>query len=187
MLQWMMVVAVVTAGVGGLALVSAWRLQRRTGLPSLATIAASDVGQERPRTYRDPEHRLLGKPDYVIRRRVGWRGLVRGAQLVVVEAKPTRRSATLYESDEMELVTNMLAVRAEAGDDAAPIGYVVYENATFPVVLTPDRVARCLAYAARARAVRSAPSAAVVVRTHDTPGRCRRCAVRAACGDAALS
>lgn len=155
------------------------RLSEKTGLPSEAVVVASDTGQQRVQRLWDATTGLCGQPDYVAKESVGGR-----ERLVPSEIKPTRKSARLYEADEMQLVVYMILLKAVYGAEFAGYGHVVYENNRFKVELTEERIARCLKYA---DAIRLARKATVVHRDHNIPGRCRNCSMRGRCDEALQS
>ncbi len=157
----------------------AFKLRRRTGLPGSARVISSDVGQGEARLLRDPAHGLIGKPDYWLA--PDGSGSIDGSPLIPVEVKPMRRAKALYESDEMELATYLMLVRATAPSRFAGYGWVRYADQSFRVDLTPERERRVLAYAALVREARTRRD---IARNHRIPGRCRGCAVRPQCGDA---
>jgi CRISPR-associated exonuclease Cas4 len=173
--EWMLVGIALSSGVTLLLMELAQRLQTTTGLSSDARIVASDTGQQRVQKLWDDATGLCGQPDYVITEMAG-----RHERLVPVEVKPTRKSARLYESDEMQLVVYLLLLRRAYGERAASYGYVRYAAHTFTVDLTEERTTRCLYYASEVRAARHA---AVVHRNHRIKGRCVGCSMRLKCNE----
>lgn len=176
----LLALALAAAAVGVVCLAALWLLRRSAGLPSssgrLPEVVASDTGAAASVLLRDSELGLRGRPDYVIEERAA-----DGATLLApVEVKPSRRSIRLYESDELQLVAYLLALRAEHGAGAAGHGYVRYAAQTFRVELTPALEARVREIVA---AVRAGRSAAVVHRSHDLPQRCANCPVRDRCDE----
>jgi CRISPR/Cas system-associated exonuclease Cas4 (RecB family) len=168
------VVALLLGAAFLLLLLSRW-LAGHTGMPGDAEILASDTGQNRVEKIHDPETRLVGQPDYVLRERVGFR-----RRLVPAELKPSRRGDTLHESDEMQVTVYMLLMRHAYGREFAGYGYVRYKEKTFRVDLTREREARCLAIA---DAVREARRVANTRRNHDQRGRCAQCSYVSVCED----
>ena len=138
-------------------------------------VVASDTGTVPPMLVRDPSLGIRGTPDYVLE--VDLKGR---RQLAPVEVKPKRRSPRLYESDRLQIGAYLLGLRAVAGDRASPIGYVRYETAHFEVTLTSELEQRI---AATVAAIRRGRSGGVVHRSHNSPARCRGCAVRALCDE----
>jgi len=167
------------AGAAGL-LVLRW-YRRSTGMPGVigrdTDVVSSDTGAARSVLLRDRELGLRGGPDYVLEER----GADGTSQLVAMEVKPSRRSARLYESDEVQLGAYMIALRSTHGERAARHGYVRYAERTFRVELSERLEARVRAIVA---AVRAGRRAAVVHRSHDVPARCANCPVRDRCDEA---
>jgi len=167
------------AGAAGLLLLRWYR--RSSGIPGVlgrdTEVVASDTGAARSVLLRDPQLGLRGKPDYVLEER----DADGTSLLVAMEVKPSRRSARLYESDEVQLGAYVLLLRATHGARAASHGYVRYAERSFRVELTPrleERVRQIVA------AVRVGRRAAVVHRSHDVPARCASCPVRDRCDEA---
>jgi CRISPR-associated exonuclease Cas4 len=143
-------------------------------LAALALIIASRApftNAEAEPLLVDAAHRLRGRPDYILKKK---------GKLIPVELKPLRQSATLYESDLLQLGTYLLLVRANHAEAFAGYGYVRYREKVFRVPLTEALEARCLATADR---VREARTATHVHRTHNIAAKCGACAHRAACGE----
>ena len=167
------------AGAAGLLALRWYR--RSTGMPGVigrdTEVVSSDTGAARSVLLRDPELGLRGRPDYVLEER----GPDSALRLVAMEVKPSRRSARLYESDELQLGAYMIALRSTHGDRAASHGYVRYAERSFRVELTPRLEARVREIVA---AVRAGRRAAVVHRSHDVPARCASCPVRERCDEA---
>jgi CRISPR/Cas system-associated exonuclease Cas4 (RecB family) len=151
---------------------AAW-LASRTGVRVGATMLASDVGLDESATLESPADRIRGRPDYLLRERGRHR-------IYPVEVKPTRQSATLYESDALQLAAYMLVTEAHYGRAFAGYGLVRYRSAEFRVTLTPELRRRCQL---AAEGVRAARRATVVHRSHRVAARCRRCAVQGRCGE----
>jgi CRISPR-associated protein Cas4 len=154
-------------------IVSARRLGRMTGVRAGTPVIASDVGLETSVLLEAPALRIRGRPDYLLRERVGGR-------IYPVEVKPTRESASLFESDAIQLAAYMLLAEARYGREFAGYGLVRYRSAEFRVPLTPDLRRRCVA---AAEGIREARQSAEVHRSHAMAARCRGCAVRHGCGE----
>lgn len=155
------------------------RLERGTGFrigpDAGGRLVASDTGAISALFIRDPRAGVCGKPDYLFEETVGGRAL-----LVPLELKPRRQSRRVYEGDELQLAAYLLALRATFGERAAPFGYVRYAASTFRVELSPSLEARVLAIG---NAIRAERNASVVHRSHASPQRCARCAVRGVCDE----
>lgn len=155
-------------------IVVARRLGRATGVRVGTSIIASDVGVESPLLLEAPALRIRGRPDYLLRERVGGR-------IYPVEVKPTRESTSLFEADAIQLATYMLLVEAQYGREFAGYGLVRYRSAEFRVELTPELRGRCVE---AVEGVRAARRSTRVHRNHTIVARCRGCAVRHGCGEA---
>ena len=157
-------------------LLAAWLLARSTGVRVGAPVIGSDLGVDAlpPVAMSDPQLRLRGRPDLLLRER--GRG-----RIYPVEVKPTRDSTTLYPSDALQLAAYMMLTQNAYGRDFAGYGIVRYRVAEFRVELTPELRRRCLA---AVDGVRSARRAAAVHRSHQVAAKCRGCAVREPCGEA---
>jgi CRISPR/Cas system-associated exonuclease Cas4 (RecB family) len=149
------------------------RLGRASGVPVGTSVIASDVGVESPLLLEAPGLRIRGRPDYLLRERVGGR-------IYPAEVKPTRESTSLFEADAIQLATYMLLVEARYGRDFAGYGLVRYRSAEFRVALTPELRRRCIE---AAEGVRTARRSTGVHRSHAIVARCRGCAVRHGCGE----
>lgn len=156
-----------------LCIVGARRLGRTTGVRAGTSVIASDVGLEASLLLEAPALRIRGRPDYLLRERVGGR-------IYPVEVKPTRESTSLFESDAIQLAAYMLLAEARYGREFAGYGLVRYRSAEFRVSLTLDLRRRCVA---AADGVRAARQSAEVHRSHAIAPRCRGCAVRRGCGE----
>jgi CRISPR/Cas system-associated exonuclease Cas4 (RecB family) len=158
---------------GLLSLLVAWLLSRTTGVHAGALVVASDVGHLKSETLRDPMLRIRGRPDYLVRERGSDR-------IYPMEVKPTRESATLYESDALQLTAYMILAERRYGRRFAGYGIVRYRAAEFRVPLTAERRRRCIA---AAEAIRAARRAAAVHRSHELRAKCWACGVRTACDE----
>ena len=163
----------ILVAMGILALVVAWLLSRTTGVRAAAAVVASDVGQLKVETLRDPALRIRGRPDYLMRERGSDR-------IYPMEVKPTRESATLYESDALQLAAYMLLAEVRYGKAFAGYGIVRYRAAEFRVPLTAELRRRCIT---AAEGIRAARQAAAVHRSH-VRAKCWACGVRSACDEA---
>lgn len=168
--------AVLGLAFGVLAFVLRWLARlvgRQTGVAPTTRVVASDVEASPGRLLRDTRHRLQGKPDYLLEEH---------GCLVPLELKPTRHSRTdrPYLSDELQVATYLLCLRAEEPTRAASYGRVRYANREFVITLTPALEAQCLEFAA---AIRAARRGTEVRRTHKSPAKCRACGLRHACTD----
>lgn len=171
-------------GLLGLALwIRADLMRRQAGLGASRRLVQQDVDQRygRDRVLYDAQRQLYGSPDYVSEESIGG-----DLRLVPIEAKPTRRSRVLYESDELQALVYWLLVRATWPDQVAPYARVTYAPGfgPFEVEPTPERLRRLDAKLAKIRHERTAKH---VARDHRQPARCGACAVATACGSERLS
>lgn len=147
----------------------ALRLRRSTGVP-WARVRLSDTGwQAVDQPLRSQRYGLIGKPDYVIETRRG---------LVPIEVKPSRRAATPYASDLMQLAAYCLLLEETEG--APPYGLLRYAEHTFKLPYSEQIRADLLELLHDMRADRDA---ADVARSHAEPGRCRGCGFWEQCED----
>jgi hypothetical protein len=168
-------VAVLVAVATTLLIVAAW-LASRNGVRAAAPILGSDVGVAGVASLpllEDPVTRIRGRPDYLVRER-------RRRFVYPIELKPTRSSATLYDSDALQLAAYMLLTEAQYGAQFAGYGIVRYRSSEFRVAFTPELRRRCIA---AAEGVRAARAAADVHRSHEVAAKCGVCAVRGACSE----
>ena len=156
-----------------LLIAAAW-LARRSGVRTASPIIGSDVGVAGIAALpllEDPVTRIRGRPDYLVRER-------RRRFVYPIELKPTRTSATLYDSDVLQLAAYMLLTEAQYGAQFAGYGIVRYRSTEFRVAFTPELRRRCVV---AADGVRAARAAADVHRSHEVAAKCGACAVRGAC------
>lgn len=164
----LLLVFLLLAAGGGLLLLSR-RNRAAGGLPG-GRVVYSDTGgwQRVDQPLLSRRYRLVGKPDYIIEERGAW---------TPVEVKPTRRAATPYLSDILQLAAYCLLIEDVWGR-APRRGLLRYAEQTFAVDYTADLRAVLLE---TLDAMRSDMTAHDVPRDHDEAGRCRACGVRAAC------
>lgn len=141
----------------------AQRTRQHTGLP-WATTLASDVNDALPNqeTLIAHEYGLLGKPDYLLKRREG---------IIPVEVKPTRRAKQPYESDMMQLAAYCLLVETCLGT-RPPYGLLRYANQTFRVDYDDTLRADIVAVVTAMHTARQQFNGD---RNHNTRSRCRGC------------
>ncbi|MEP6692958.1 MAG: PD-(D/E)XK nuclease family protein [Gemmatimonadaceae bacterium] len=165
---------------GALALVAAlllaviaWRLRARAGISG--RIIASDGPVARPsRILRSAYSGISGKPDYLVEEH---------GRIVPVELKPTRRSATPWLRDVVQLAAYCLLLE-ETEARFGGYGYLRYADRSFRIDFTDSLKAELLQTVA---ALRADLSAADVEPNHADPRRCARCALRVPCGRALVA
>jgi CRISPR-associated exonuclease Cas4 len=102
------------------------------------SILHSDTGggEELAEPLRSETHKLIGKPDYILKTKAG---------IIPVEVKPTRQSNKPYESDIMQLAAYCLLIE-ENFDTRPPYGLLRYANLSFKVRWDEALRAQLLAY-----------------------------------------
>lgn len=167
----MVALALLLLVAGATLLLLSRRNRAATGLPA-GRVVYSDTGGWRAvdRPLLSRRYGLVGKPDYVVEERGEW---------TPVEVKPTRRAATPYLSDVLQLAAYCLLIEDVWGRPPQR-GLLRYAEQTFAVDYTPDLRAILLATLDEMRALARARD---VPRDHDEAGRCRACGVRAACDE----
>lgn len=145
------------------------RQRRSAGLPAGKIIYAdtSKWGKVQKPLY-DSRLGLTGRPDYLVEQD----GLV-----IPVEVKSSAAPAAPYDSHIYQLAAYCLLVQATTGK-RPPYGILKYRNRTFSVDFTPELEAELLMLL---QDIRVMEKRANVPRSHDEPGRCRRCGFRAVC------
>ncbi len=178
----MLLLAIVVLLLGAALLTLSHRLRGQAGLPA-GRVVYSDTGTrrdlERPLISR--RHGLVGKPDYLLDVRQGWRHGWRRAT-IPVEVKSRRRPASPHASHILQLATYCLLVEETTGH-RPPHGLLRYADATLEIPYT-NALRRQVLHAAEE--IRRAQTARNVHRQHDEVGRCQGCGYRDACGEEAL-
>lgn len=152
----------------------AMRMRQQVGLP-WTTVVYRDTDQhdlEKPLFSRTLG--LTGKPDYVLKL---------GQTLVPVEVKPSRRSATPYESDLMQLAAYCVLLEETEGT-APPYGLLRYAERTFRLTYTPAVRQNVLVLIDEMRVLLEEPSCA---RSHQQASRCQACGFAEQCDEALVS
>jgi CRISPR-associated exonuclease Cas4 len=143
-------------------------LFRRFGIGG--RVVASDSGvARRTRVLRSARYGVSGKPDYLVEER---------GRVVPVELKPTRRSATPWLRDVVQLAAYCLLVE-ETEPRFAGYGYLRYADRTFRIEFTESLRAELLRTLSALRADLAAPD---VDPNHDDSRRCVRCSLVQVCG-----
>ena len=166
--------ALLLAGLALLLLYLARRMRARSGLPSGRVVYVDGRDWETPpRPLYAPRYRLVGRPDYLLRR---------GQRVIPVEVKTGRTPSEPYEADVLQLGAYALLLE-EAYGKRPPHGLLVYPERTWEVPFTPALRRRLLEVLAEMRA---AGPEIPVPRSHDRPARCAACTLREHCGEEAL-
>jgi CRISPR-associated exonuclease Cas4 len=170
---WLLLVALVLAGLGLWLLVRASRAYRVTGLP-VGRIAYVDTGAwnrcERPLFSR--RYRLTGKPDYLVGTPAG---------VIPVEVKSGAAPQQPYPAHVLQLAAYCLLVE-EQESQTVPYGIIKYADKAFEVDYTPAlRVQVLDTLEAMRRGLRT-PERVGLERSHNEPQRCLGCGYRDQCG-----
>ena len=145
--------------------------KRRTGLPQGKVIYAdSDQWQAVTQPLYDPQLKLTGKPDYIVR-------LPSGMQ-VPVEVKSTPAPAQPYANHIMQLAAYCLLLERESGQ-RPPYGLLRYREKTFQVDYTSELEQALLALVEEIREVEC--HGVAPARSHTEASRCRGCGYREIC------
>lgn len=167
--QFFLAAAIFIALLGGLVFWQARRQRRKAGLPSGKVIYTdtSNWGKVQKPLY-DSRLGITGRPDYLVEQD----GLI-----IPVEVKSSAAPEAPYDSHIYQLATYCLLVTSTTGK-RPPYGILKYRNRTFSVDFTPELEAELLMLLQDMRVMEKRAS---VPRSHDEPGRCRRCGYRSIC------
>lgn len=164
----MLLFALTMLVIGVLFLAMARQRQRTLGLPPGRVIAIDGKALERlERPLFDRDLGLVGKPDYLVRRR---------RQLIPVEVKSGVAPAEPHESHALQLAAYCALVEAAFGTRPT-YGVIKYADHSFAVAYSPglERRMRALVAAIQAEG-EGAPA-----RSHRERRRCRACGYQAGC------
>jgi CRISPR-associated exonuclease Cas4 len=172
---WLLIAALFILIVG----VALWRFgfrtQQATGIPS-GEVVYTDTGawEQVPEPLLSRRYGLVGKPDYLVRVRVGQQ-----TTLVPVEVKSRRRPSVTPDSHILQLATYCLLVE-DVHKVRPTYGLLHYADATLQIPYTDELRRTVLEIADAIRAARKAPD---VHRDHNDAGRCRGCGYAHGCGE----
>ena len=145
--------------------------KRRTGLTQGKVIYAdSDQWQAVREPLYDPQLKLTGKPDYILRLREG--------VLVPVEVKNMPAPAQPYANHVMQLAAYCLLLEGKSGQ-RPPYGLLRYRERTFQVDYTSGLEQALLALVEEIREVER--QGVAPARSHIETNRCRGCGYREIC------
>jgi CRISPR-associated exonuclease Cas4 len=168
---WLLLVAAVLAGLGFWLLVHSAVARRETGLP-VGRVTYVDTGAwarcERP-LYSN-QHRLTGRPDYLVRARKG---------VVPVEVKSGAAPKQPYDAHVLQLAAYCLLVE-EQENQRPPYGILKYDDRSFELEYTPAVRTELLQTLA---AMRGTLESSRVHRSHQELPRCRGCGYREICDE----
>ena len=166
---WLLLAAVVLGGLGLWLWVRAGRGRRAAGLPAgRVTYADTGAWQRNERALFSREHRLAGRPDYLVRS---------GRDVVPVEVKSGPAPQQPYEGHVLQLAAYCLLVEEQEGR-APPYGILKYDDDTFEIDYTAGLRARLLETLDHLRRDLAQPE---VGRSHGQAARCRACSYRGRC------
>lgn len=169
MAGWLLLVAVLLAGLGLWLWVRSRATRQKTGLP-LGRVTYVDTGAwdrcERP--LFSNRYRLTGRPDYLVRGKEG---------VVPVEVKSGTVGGQPYPAHVLQLAAYCLLVEEQEGR-APPYGILKYRDRAFEVDYTAALRAELLAALGT---LRRDLQARRVDRNHDEPARCTGCGHRRHC------
>lgn len=144
---------------------------RRTGLPLLSRIVASDDSSRAPaKTYRSTRYGLSGRPDFVLKQR---------GRPIPVEVKALRRGGP-RPWDRLQLGVYLLLLEEETGR-RPPYGVLDYADGAHRIRYTHRLRQEVLETLAQLRAARARGAGE---RQHGERGRCRTCGYRSECAEA---
>jgi CRISPR-associated exonuclease Cas4 len=168
-LGWLLLIALAVGGLGLWLLIRASRIRRTTALPvGRVTYADTEAWDRCEKPLFSNEHRLTGKPDYLVRSRKG---------MVPVEVKSGPAPDQPYPGHVQQLVAYCLLVEKQEGH-APPYGIIKYDDRSFEVDYTPALRSELLR---TLDAMRHDLRARDLDRNHDEPSRCAGCGYREQC------
>ncbi len=149
----------------------AWRLRARSGLPQ-GRVIYSDTGawERNERSFFSQQHRLTGKPDYLVRTNTG---------IVPIEIKSGDAPPQPRPGHVLQLAAYCLLVEESFGE-RVPMGIIRYDDKQFAINHTPALRQALLGALADMRERLSEGDAH---RDHTDPRRCAACGVRHACDE----
>lgn len=156
----------------GIAIVLFWlafRQRKTSGVPS-GKIIYSDTRAwsvvEKP--FYDVELHITGRPDYLVQQ---------GDLFIPVEVKQSRASDAPFDSHIYQLAAYCLLVHHAYGKRPTH-GILHYTNRTFAIDYTPQLE---LALRELLSTMQTQEHKKDIIRSHDSPGRCKNCGYRATC------
>jgi CRISPR/Cas system-associated exonuclease Cas4 (RecB family) len=165
----------VTAGLalvllGTLLVLLARQAYRRSGLPPGVPVYIDTGNLETPDTLFDPDWRLAGRPDFIVRH---------GRSLIPVEVKTGHTPAQPYKAHTLQLAAYMRLIKVQNGRRPGH-GFIVYPQASFRVRNTRQLERDLSQTVSRMRA----STASLPQRSHASLERCRACGFLSVCDQA---
>jgi CRISPR-associated exonuclease Cas4 len=144
--------------------------RNRSGLPE-GRLIFIDTGKMNPPegALFSPNYSLTGRPDFLVHQ---------GGEVIPIEVKSAAAPAYPYPSHIFQLAAYLLLVEEHFGGKP-PFGILKYRDRSLQIPFTPklkEDLIRMLA------AMREDARSSNLDRSHEDPGRCRRCGFRSACG-----
>jgi len=169
--QYFLAAALLAAVIGALVLWRAGRRRESAGLPAGNVIYTDTSGWGKvQKPLCDSRLGLAGRPDYLVEQ---------DGNVIPVEVKSSAAPASPYDSHIYQLAAYCLLVHSTTGK-RPPYGILKYRNRAFSVDYTPELERELLMVLEDMRASEKRTS---VARSHEEPGRCRRCGYRAICAE----
>jgi len=166
---WLLLVGLLLGGLGLWLLVRSVQGRREAGLPAgRVTYADTGAWQRTERALFSREHRLTGRPDYLVHRR---------RDVIPVEVKSGGAPRQPYEGHVLQLAAYCLLVEEQEGR-APPHGIIKYDDRTFEIDYTAALRARLLE---ALDDLRYDLAQSDVPRSHDEAARCAACSYRGRC------
>ena len=146
--------------------------RKKTGVPAGKIISADTLkgGLPQVEPLFDPEWKLTGKPDYVIRE---------NGFFIPVEVKSCAVRDAPYDSHLFQLAAYCRLIEASTGR-RHPYGILHYRNRTYSIEYTPwleEQLFNTL------QEMRQAEKLETVPRSHQSPARCKGCGYRSICDE----
>ena len=167
----MTVAIIATVLVGALLLAYGRFAWRRTGLPG-ADILGADTGIIPPLTLASEQHRLVGRPDYLVRNEYG---------IIPVELKSAEMPRKgPHRSHKMQVAAYCLLAEEHFGEPV-PYGLLRYRNGSYKVEFTAELRTRLLRTVTEVHTAVSVGSECHI--SHSHINRCTKCRHKASCGE----
>ncbi len=167
--QVFLAAALLAVVIAALVFWQAGRKRRSSGLPAGKVIYTDSTnwGKLQKPLY-DSRLGLTGRPDYLVEQ---------DGVVIPVEVKSGSAPASPYDSHIYQLAAYCLLVASTTGK-RPPYGILKYRNRTFSVDFTPELERELLMLLEDIRVMEKRSQ---VPRSHEEPGRCRRCGYRDIC------
>jgi CRISPR-associated exonuclease Cas4 len=167
--QILLAAALLAAVFAALVFRQAGRQRKSAGLPAGKVIYTdtSKWGRVQKPLF-DSRLKLTGRPDYLVEQ---------DGMVIPVEVKSALAPASPYDSHIYQLAAYCLLVASSTGK-RPPYGILKYRNRSFSIEFTPELERELLMLLEDMRVMEKRSN---IPRSHEEPGRCRRCGYRANC------